>query len=123
MVVAGLAIPVAATAQSPPAVNQYQSPFNPGAVGGGGSGGGGGGQDGQGVAGQGAGGGGDGTGAIGAAGDAGVVQPGGSGGSLPFTGYPLTTLIWIVLALLAAGLCIRLGSALAQRLRTLGPPA
>jgi hypothetical protein len=39
------------------------------------------------------------------------------GGELPFTGYPLTPLILIVLALLAAGLIARAMSASAERRR------
>jgi hypothetical protein len=32
---------------------------------------------------------------------------GGGGGKLPFTGYPLTTIVWIALLLLLAGLAVR----------------
>lgn len=44
---------------------------------------------------------------------------GGDGdGSLPFTGYPLTSLILLLLALLAIGLAIRLSLAIRGRLAT-----
>jgi hypothetical protein len=40
------------------------------------------------------------------------------GGELPFTGYPLTPLVWIILALIAAGLTFRLVSEARERLGT-----
>ena len=42
---------------------------------------------------------------------------GGQGGELPFTGYPLTPLILLLLILLAAGLTLRAYVALRDRLR------
>jgi hypothetical protein len=41
----------------------------------------------------------------------------GSGGELPFTGYPLTPLLLLLLLLLAIGLAIRAGIAIHDRLR------
>jgi hypothetical protein len=45
---------------------------------------------------------------------------GGGGGNLPFTGYPLTSLVEILALMLAAGILIRLGVASRDRFR--GPP-
>jgi hypothetical protein len=52
-----------------------------------------------------------GTGSGGAGGDG----DGDGNGSLPFTGYPLTGLILLLLILLAAGLALRAGGALRER--------
>jgi hypothetical protein len=62
-------------------------------------------------------------GALGAGGAAGTEAQSGDQGSLPFTGYPMTTLAWIVLGLLTAGLCMRLGLFAYQRLRHSEPQA
>jgi hypothetical protein len=51
------------------------------------------------------------------AGTSGATAVAGKQGALPFTGYPLTTLVLIVLALIATGLTIRLGVAAYSRLR------
>jgi hypothetical protein len=45
----------------------------------------------------------------GSAGTAAVETGEGNGGSLPFTGYPMIVLVWVVLALVVAGIVIRLG--------------
>jgi hypothetical protein len=68
----------------------------------------------QGVAGQ--------TGSSGSNGAAGtaaqtVASPGNGSGSLPFTGYPMTTLLWVVLALILVGLGIRFTLGGHRRLR------
>jgi len=39
------------------------------------------------------------------------------GGELPFTGYPLTPLVWVIIALVLAGLAARLASEARQRLQ------
>jgi hypothetical protein len=40
-----------------------------------------------------------------------------AGGELPFTGYPLTPLVWLLLAVLVAGVCLRAHLAVRERLR------
>jgi hypothetical protein len=40
-----------------------------------------------------------------------------AGGELPFTGYPLTPLVWLLLLLLTLGLCVRGYLAIRDRLR------
>jgi uncharacterized protein (DUF2235 family) len=45
----------------------------------------------------------------------------GSGGSLPFTGYPMTTLAWIVLGLVLGGIALRLGVDGYRRMRNSAP--
>jgi hypothetical protein len=45
---------------------------------------------------------------------------GGDGGSLPFTGYPLTSMVLVALALLLAGALLRAGIALRERTRASG---
>ena len=69
--------------------------------------------DSQGVAGQ--------TGSGGSSGTAGtaaqtIAEPGNGSGSLPFTGYPMTALIWVVLTLVLLGLAIRLAAGGHRRL-------
>jgi hypothetical protein len=59
-------------------------------------------------------------------GTAGSEAQEGGGGTLPFTGYPMTPLIWIVLVLVTVGLCVRIAWSVRQRLgssesRTPGP--
>jgi hypothetical protein len=49
-------------------------------------------------------------------GPSGIAGSGDGDGSLPFTGYPLTGLILLLLVLLAAGLAIRGGIAMRERL-------
>ncbi len=49
-------------------------------------------------------------------GAAGTEAQAGSGGTLPFTGYPMTTLVWVMLGLIAGGIVLRLGLATAKRL-------
>jgi hypothetical protein len=44
----------------------------------------------------------------------------GSGGELPFTGYPLTPFVWIVLAVLVAAALLRVTAALMDRRRVRG---
>jgi hypothetical protein len=65
-----------------------------------------------------------GGGGSGRGGDGGGASSGGSPGStVPFAGYPITSLIWLLLTLLAAGLVLRLGIAGVkryQRTRALG---
>jgi hypothetical protein len=129
LLTAALVASPAAGAQSPAASDQYQPqvPGNAtGAPGGGGSGPGealkGGDQTGQtGQSGQNSIAGGNNQ----PAGPAGAEAQHGGEGSLPFTGYPLTTLSLWVLALLAAGLAIRFGTTAYQRLRRAGagPPS
>ena len=68
----------------------------------------------QGVAGQ--------TGSGGSSGTAGttaqtVAQPGSGSGSLPFTGYPMTALLWVVLGLILIGLGVRFTLGGRRRLR------
>jgi hypothetical protein len=46
----------------------------------------------------------------------------GSGGELPFTGYPLTPLLLLLLLLVAIGLAIRAGIAVHDRIRRRGDP-
>jgi hypothetical protein len=104
-----IATPVASAQTG--STSQYQAQSTPqgtGPVGGGGAGGTGGGPS-QGTGGQGS------T----QPGSAGEVVQSGSGGTLPFTGYPLTALIWIVLAFIGLGLCVRLGAAGFQAIRRL----
>lgn len=97
--IVGLAIAPVANAATAAAVDQY-IPEPPGVS-----------------QGSGGGGGSNGGGANGLPGSVGTeAQPGG-GGTLPFTGYPLTTLSMIVLALVAAGISVRLGMAGYERLR------
>jgi hypothetical protein len=43
------------------------------------------------------------------------------GGSLPFTGYPITPLVLLVIALVAVGLALRLGSKARDRFRAAQP--
>src|SRR5687768_13858096 len=45
---------------------------------------------------------------------------GGDGGSLPFTGYPLTAMVLVALALLLAGALLRAGIAIRERTRASG---
>ncbi len=47
----------------------------------------------------------------------------GSAGNLPFTGYPMTTLLWIVLALVVASGLLRAASGRSTRHRANAPPA
>ena len=103
------AVPVA-SAQDQAAVSQYlaQQPT----AGGSGSGAGGGGSD-EVLGAQ---------GSRGAAGNAGEVAQAGGGGSLPFTGYPLTSYLWIVISFVLAGLCVRLASTAAYRRRRASEP-
>ncbi len=112
MLVVGLAAAPAAHAQlpvmaeEPPGTTPGSGPA--GGVAGVGGSGGSGGNFGQGVAGTNAGE----TAGAGGRGSAGTVaQNASGGGTLPFTGYPLTTLIWIVLALITLGFCVRIGTA------------
>ena len=71
------------------------------------------------------GGGGDDGGGGGAGGGGGFVADlfvadggdGGGGGELPFTGYPLTPLVAVLLVLIATGLLIRLGVAVRDRMQ------
>jgi hypothetical protein len=61
-------------------------------------------------------------------GSSGGVGGTGSGGELPFTGYPLTPLLLLLLLLLAIGLAVRAGIAINDRLRrddeaVVAPPA
>jgi hypothetical protein len=92
--------PAGASAAGPPAaVDQYTGPTGP--TGGTGP------QGGQGAAGN-----------AGAAGENAAAGGGGGGGKLPFTGYPLTTLLVIMAALMATGLIIRTGVAANDRLKT-----
>jgi hypothetical protein len=130
--VAGIVIaPAAASAQSS-AVDQYVpgQPNPPGGGQGPESGGGGGGDNnpgggggnggGQGPAGGGGGGNGD-EGPAGGEGGPALSPSAGTGetdaGSLPFTGYPLTALLLIVLILLVGGVLVRYGPAGVERLR------
>jgi hypothetical protein len=88
-----------AQAAAPAAVSEYvaQQPSAGGVAGTGGSGGS---NNGQAV-----------EGASGNEGASGTVAQTGSGGSLPFTGYPMTSIVWIALALLLSGVAVRLGLA------------
>ena len=90
-----LAIASSASAATPAAISQYvaQQPTAP--VAGGQAGGG----DQQEIAGQNQG---------GQSGSAGTEAVSGSEGSLPFTGYPMTTIVWVMLGLVAAGVLLRL---------------
>jgi hypothetical protein len=101
--------PVALSA-TPAAIDEYQGQQPPPVGGGQGGQGGVGGQGGaggqQGVAGTEAHG-----GTAGAGGTAGSQAQEGGGGSLPFTGYPMTTLVWVVLVAMGAAILIRLGAA------------
>jgi hypothetical protein len=54
-------------------------------------------------------------GAIGGHGSVAAESGSGSGGNLPFTGYPVTPIVWIVAALLIAGLLVRLSAPLLGR--------
>ena len=71
-----------------------------------------GGNEGQGVSGVSAGGG------SGLPGAAGTAARSDSGGTLPFTGYPMTYLAWTVLGLVAASLAVRVGLGIYQRSRS-----
>ena len=112
---AALALAPLARSATPAAQDQYQGQQVPpgaptqgaaGVVGSGGSNQGGGN---QGVAGEQAHGGSGGT--------AGSEAQEGGGSTLPFTGYPMTALVWIVLGLVCAGIAIRLGSGAYLKLR------
>src|SRR5688572_9182974 len=57
------------------------------------------------------------TGAAGVGAVAGETGSGSGGGTLPFTGYPVTPLVLIALALLCAGLVVRWATRVARRMR------
>ena len=59
----------------------------------------------------------NGTEVAGAGGAAGTGAVSGDDATLPFTGYPLTNAVWIVLLLVTAGLLVRLGAVGYQRMR------
>jgi hypothetical protein len=94
---------VAPHANGQAALDQYKQPTVPGgtagAVGGGGS--------------QNA----DGTNGAGIGAVAGETGSGSGGGSLPFTGYPVTAIVLIALALLCAGVLVRWATQAVRRIR------
>ena len=94
---------VAPHANGQAAIDQYQQPTVPGGtggvVGGGGS--------------QNA----DGTNGAGVGAVAGETGSGSGGGSLPFTGYPVTAIVLIALALLCAGVLVRWATQAVRRIR------